>query len=193
MAFETNIPVVKIIGEIINLVNSKIIATLSAFDPFIVKINYQYGHPSEILETLLQYDRDPDLRKEKFPLVMLVQDFQERIAGNPGDPYPKVSLRIIIAYHTIHTYKAEQRYANTFEPVLYPIYQALINELVTTQYIREQFPQDIAHVKTDRLYWGKEGVYGNEGNIANSYLDAIEITGLQLTINTPFCKFPLNP
>jgi hypothetical protein len=38
------------------------------------------------------------------------------------------------------------------------------------------------HQKYDRLYWGKQGLYGNSGNIFNDFIDAIEINELKFEI-----------
>ena len=45
----------------------------------------------------------------------------------------------------------------------------------------------IEHTKIDRLFWGKEGLYANEGNIFEDFLDCIEIRDLELNVYSKIC------
>lgn len=193
MAFNPNIPVVDIFAIIVDKVRTELLPSLQSYDANIETINYQFGHPLEIVETLSQYDKDPAKRKKKFPLIMLVQDFPEVYNGGEELPFPEVTLRIIIAYHTKAEYKAAVRYEKTFKPVLYPILKEFMRQIEQTNYFYISDIDDTTFTKTDRLYWGKEALYGNTANIAGSYLDAIEISNFKLRINQPYCKFPFNP
>lgn len=73
---------------------------------------------------------------------------------------------------------------NIFKPTLYPIYIELINQIARSKYFKESTPELIKHTKTDRLFWGKTGIMGNEGLIFTDLLDVIEITNLQLSVKS---------
>jgi len=45
----------------------------------------------------------------------------------------------------------------------------------------------IPHQKWDRLYWGRNGLFGNQANVFNDFLDVIEIKSLKLKINLRSC------
>jgi len=142
---------------------------------------YYYGHPSEIVNTLSQKSQNDTLKFQKFPMIGLFQDFSERYEDLV---WTVENCTVILAQQTKPTYKASERYTNTFKAVLYPMYEQLITSMNNSKYIQ----WDKNHVKIDRVYWGKEGLYGNTGNIFNDYIDAIEIKFNEIQINK-FCNY----
>ena len=142
-------------------------------------IDFQYGHKLELIETLLQMDKDPDMRTRKYPCVYLVQDFVEE-RGNP-DWYAKVYLNVIIMHQTLQAYKITDRYAKVFKPVLYPLYYSLLTEICKNPQCNEYPPDSIVHTKIDRSYWGRND--NVEKNMLNDFVDAIEIENLSLKLN----------
>ncbi len=137
-----------------------------------ITVFYEHGHPREIVNTLSKKSRGV-AQYEKFPLIALFQDIDEVKTSVTTE----ASLNIIIANSTRPEYKASDRYINNFEPVLYPLlmqFEAAIRASKLVTYV------DTEYDKIDRLYWGKNGLYGNEGNIFNDYIDAIEINNLKL-------------
>jgi len=185
-------PIVDVFAEIVADVESELLSTLQAFQPKIRAINYQHGHPREIIETLVQYDEHPEKRFEKYPLVMLIQDFPETM-GKSGGYYSEVSLRLVIAHTTKPDYKADQRYTNTFNPILYKIYGELITQLTESRYFVIPDETLIEHTKKDRLYWGRESLNGDSSSETCDYVDAIEITNLKLTVDLDTCTLYFNP
>ena len=159
-------PIVKIIGECVDKVRIKY-DTDNNEKPF-----YDYGPITDMVKMLGEKNGSKTWKFKKYPLIWLVQDFTEdygREAGRICD----VPLRIIIVTHTEQNIYASERYNTTIEPILYPILWLLIDAI-------EKHPNNnqrrFEFKKTDRLHWGKSGIYGNEGYIDNDYLDAIELT-----------------
>lgn len=148
---------------------------------------YMYGHPLEIIQTLSQKDKHSTLKYQKYPLIALFQDFEER-KGASQAVNSDVSLNIVIAVNTDKNYRSDQRYTNTFKTILYPLYNLFLEKIAASNHFGVT-EGNISHTKTDRVYWGKQGLYGNEGNIFNDYLDAIELTNLELSIfnNVKIC------
>jgi hypothetical protein len=146
-------------------------------------INYMYGHPLEIINRLqlLTNSVDQKQRASKYPLVALFQDFEEQVGKEPG-VYSEVSLHMIIANITEPQFITEQRYEKNFKPVLYPIYQELLRQIASPSQ-KLFFVEDeelIQHTKIDRVYWGKQGLYGGTANPFNDFLDCIEIKDLRI-------------
>lgn len=191
--FKLSTPVVEIMGEVVQAVQDAILPTLQAFDENITKINYIHGHILEVIETLHQQDQDPNQRKEKYPLIILIQDFTEQRSGDAQNPYPEITLRLAICYHTLSEYKDATRYEKTFKPVLYPIYEELINQMFLSNGFFVNDPYSIVHTKKDRPYWGREEIYANSANKLDDYIDAIELNPLRIKQNLNYCKFPINP
>jgi hypothetical protein len=143
---------------------------------------YLYGHPVEVVNTLSEWSKHPAKKVEKFPLIILMQDFEER-KGTAQGINSEVSLNIVIATNTLNSYKSVDRYTNTFKAILYPLYDEFIDRVKLSGYFKDELLQ---HVKIDRVYWGKSGLYGNTGNTFNDYIDAIEIQNLELKILNNF-------
>lgn len=166
--------VVNIIGEVVAEVRSQ-------YDPNEnEKPYYLHGHPLEIVNTLKEKtESGTELKFQKYPLVALLEDFEDDGASGVFANRPKVDILFIT--DTSPDYKAEHRYTNSFDLVLTPIVQLFINELKRKKGVH------IDHRKISgkiiyHLYWGKKGLYGSEGNTFGDFIDCIEIKGLDLKI-----------
>lgn len=150
-----------------------------------IEVNYQFGHPVEINETLVNLSKITT-NPERFPLICLLTDINETKGERFGID-SEVSLHLIIAQLTAKNYTAAERMENNFKPTLYPIYSELLTKIARSKYFVESTPELIKHTKTDRLMWGKVGVNGSEGLIFTDALDCIELTDLKLTVKTQKC------
>lgn len=142
---------------------------------------YMHGHPLEILNTLSEKDRHKTYKFKKYPLIALFQDFTETIGENMNNQ-GETDLNIVICMQTSPDYTSAERYDNVFRTVLYPLYDLLIKHIESSGWFLNDGPGLIPHDKTDRLFWGRSGLYGNEGNIFNDHIDAIEIENLSLSL-----------
>ena len=128
---------------------------------------YFHGHPVEIVGRLAQRNKGRFVN-EKFPLIALFQDFNE-IVDRSGTV---ATLNIVIANKTKPTLRAAERYEQNYIPVLYPLLAEFMRGMRLSpdvEYVEDEF------TKIDRLFWGRTGLYGNEGNIFDDYVDAIEL------------------
>lgn len=137
-------------------------------------LNYQYGYVSELRETLAQMNV---VSSTKYPLVWLVQPFT--ISRVNGGYYGDVTLRMFIIQETVKTYKATERMANTFKPVIYPVYRELIDQILFRSDLFDgTMDSHIPHSVTDRYYWGEE-----QSKALNDVFDCMEISNLKLKIS----------
>ena len=178
--------IVEVFGDIVSQVSGKLTASLQGYDPKITGVHYMHGHPLEIIETLKQLGDTQTYRFDRYPLIALFQDFPERVTDATG-LQSEVTLHLIIARATMPDYKAEKRYEYNFNPVLYPVYESLLLHIHRSKAFTTKGPNLVEHTKWDRLYWGRSGLYGNEGNIFNDWIDCIEIKDLKLKVNTKIC------
>lgn len=187
--------IVDLIGEVVKATeqvivnkkcNQKLIQVLQQVDSQITGLHYKHGHPMEIVNTLTEYSKGPSTKYDRFPLIALFQDFPEVMGSAPGF-YTDVTLHLIIAKGTDPNYKAADRYEKNFKPILYPIYLNFIEQLKRSKAIEVISGGEIPHTKIDRLYWGREGLYGNTSNTFNDKVDCIEIKDLKLRIKTQNC------
>jgi len=175
-------------APIVQAVSNKLLHQLKAYDDFITGVHYLFGHPLEIINTLKGYSQGGDKRFDKYPLVAFFLDTTEDKSGIPGI-YAEYSIHMaIIRSCNDPTQTADERDQQNFIPVLTPIYMELINQI---GYRGDIFQIDniesIPHRKTNRYYWGRSGLWGNEANIFDDWVDCIEIQNLKLKVFTNYC------
>lgn len=140
-----------------------------------VVLNYHHGHPLEIINTFKNATHVETLKFEQFPAICLFQDIPEKHSIEEESREASLNLAIITA--TDPGYTAPQRYDATFDPILIPLYELLISKLSCNDEI-QLLPESYDYF--ERLYWGKNGLYGNVGNLFNDFIDAIEINNLRV-------------
>lgn len=152
---------------------------------FAQTVYFMDGHPREIVARLQAKLKHDTQKLERFPLIMLFHDIPVVRTSNVywGD----VTLNMGIANLTKPEYNTPERYDHNIRPVLDPIYYEFLKQLgLSGKFVNAMAKVD--HTRFDRVFWGKTGLYGNEGNQFNDYLDCIEINGAKLTIKNPICK-----
>jgi len=157
--------------------------TSNGLEPYFI-----FGHPVEIAKRLSLKDQNAVDKFRKFPLIALLTDITESHDLPQLKDYV-VNFTAIIVTNTNKNYKSVERYTNVFKPVLYPIYEKLIQKMEESSYIH--FKGNVTHNKIDRLFWGAEAVNGNTGLIFNQYLDAIQLnfTNVRIVNNyEAFCN-----
>jgi hypothetical protein len=148
-------------------------------------VTYLHGSVEEIEATLIEITQAESIPGytgvKKYPLIALFQDFPEN--RSEGGYYCETLLPVmLIATLTDPNYRAEQRYAASFKPILYPIYSILLQEIAKNKNIVERISDEIPHRKFDRLYYGKKKL----GTGIGDYVDAIELQNIKLTLRQ-FC------
>jgi hypothetical protein len=145
---------------------------------------YQFGSGLEILAKLQELSNSIYDKDRKYPLIALFTDIVQNV-GDPIGMFGTVAINVLIATQTKQTYKAEERLAFNFKPLLYPIYDRFIYEV--QKHKQFSFVGAPIHDRIDRLFLGRDGFYGKEGNVFNDYLDAIEIRNLRITVKNKIC------
>lgn len=170
MTQQPPILVIDVIGEVVAAVDAALFQTLGKH------IDFQPGRSSQIQTELQKISggTKPDTVNARYPLVALFYDFPQD-KGNSGY-YLQVTIpKISIACLTVNTDPVLKRYDKTFRPILYPIYLEFMRQLCRHKNIVGNDPNAILH-----KVWERPGNQP-EGQNMNDYLDAIEISNLQLT------------
>jgi hypothetical protein len=153
-------------------------------------LNYQYGYVEELNETLQQWSRTPSFAFQKYPLVWLAQPFT--ITRGTLGLYGKISdLRLFIITDSQKTLKASERMDQNFKPVIYPIYEELLNQIKLHPAVTlpNDYYGELPHNFTDRYYWGEA-----QEQVLNDVVDCSEISQLKIEIQNkqdciPFKSF----
>ena len=146
------------------------------------KPHYLYGHPIDITNQLTLKDSSSEFRFKKYPLICLILDLRQRYDTNKNFAY-SINPLILILAETDPSYTSIERTANTFKPILYPLYNYLIESMEESGHVFMPI-NGFDHDMTPRYFWGKEGIKmrGNEGLIFNEYLDGIQVDFTDLKV-----------
>lgn len=148
---------------------------------------FEFGHYKEIVKNQTIKSGNPD-KPHRYPLLWLVMDFEEQ-HGKYNGIYAESDFQIIIAMDTTVNRTMKERRDEVFLPILYPIYDALIETILDTPKI-VTLGNDLKHSKTDRPYWGGQDNYGNgESNLFNDHIDAVQLKIPQLKIKDTCTDF----
>jgi len=150
-------------------------------DPF--SVFFDYGHYIEVTRNLIQKENSISQKDKKYPLIWLVMDFPERFDRQSIGYCQLPRLDFIIAVPTEPELSTPERITKNFKPRLYPIYEAFMNAIVTSNIFYEQSLSELEYEKIDRPYWGGQDSNGNgQANLFNDKIDAVQIRGLKLTV-----------
>jgi hypothetical protein len=165
--------IVEVIEDVVKATDVALYSTLNKH------IFYQYGRSIQILTQLQYLNGSIQSKGNKYPLFALFQDFPETNGGNGY--YATVRFpKIIIATLTQSTDSVPKRYAETFKPILYPIYTEFLRQLVKHKNVVANDPGAIPHIKWDRPGSMPAADKKEAGNFTD-YVDAIELQNLELT------------
>jgi hypothetical protein len=181
-------PIVNIISTIVDKVSVAMLTQLQAIDTNYTGVRYDYGHPSDIVGNLASLSRTQLNRYKALPLIGLFLDIPED-RKTPPNIATTARLSMFICCATDPRYTPQERTQQTFVPILIPIYEELMKQLLKSQFIVKPENLKIPHSYIMRYQWGKGGLqyYDNgKANIFNDYIDAIEITDLELNFK-PNC------
>jgi hypothetical protein len=128
-----------------------------------------YGYVQELNETLTQYGQSPKLFDKRFPCIWLAQPF----TVSPSKIHYVYGiideLRMFIINDCNADWKAKERMDNNYKPILYPIKEELLNQVVLSKATLLYRPQIQTKI-TDHYYWGE-----NQKSVLNDKVDTIEV------------------
>lgn len=142
-------------------------------------LNYQYGYVTELNETLNEWSKNPTDRALKFPLVWLAQPFP--IKHDSVEYFGRATVDLFIFNRTDQKLKAEKRMTNNFKPVIYPVYNELIEQLSMHPTFMMQDDSAIKHETTDRYFW--DGI----NSVMTDIVDWMYIKGIEIIIRNKGC------
>lgn len=144
-------------------------------------INFQPAYILEVIQTLGENNKTDGYSGKNYPLVMMVEEQEMHgLNGYAGD----WAGTIAICWPTEKNYKWDDRYTMSFEPVLYPIYEELIEQISRHQMLVIAGGwEGVRHIKSDKPYWGAGAFRDGEGNVFTDPVDTILISNLKFSLN----------
>ena len=131
---------------------------------------YEYGHATEIVNTLMEKDQLDIWKLKKYPAIFLI--LKPEMEEDRDKYTSEVEVDIVIVTDTRPEWKAKERDLNVFNPILIPLYDRFILELGRTQGIIFGTGK---HKYVKHYFWGSTQT---GANVANDYADAIEVKKL---------------
>lgn len=162
---------------VVQATQTNILSYLKTVDSSIQRVHFQYGHPKMVIDALKSLATPQANQFLKYPLIAVFEDFPERSVIEGLDI---ITPKIIIAWKTQAHYTREQRDTLNFKPILNPLTDEFVLQLRRSPYFSTNYKK--VGERIARPFWGKEGLYGNEGNVFDDMLDCIELRGFELTI-----------
>ena len=151
-------------------------------------VNYLYGPIYEIIDKLNIMSKSAATTGKKYPFVAIVTDVAESKGERP-DMDSRISLpSVIFACITDEKMMVEDRYDNSFRPILQPLYEQWMHQLAKSFDVEVADENLIKHTKTDHLFWGKSQLWAAR-QIAVDNIDAIEVNNLEFWVRKQQCKF----
>jgi len=141
-------------------------------------LNYQHGSYKTVQKYLMDSAKNGKPKTERYPMLLFItSDKVEKVDVNPSlhTDYP---LHLVIINITDKSYSTQKRLDNNFIPILYPLYDSLITAL--RPHSKNPY-SELPHDKVDHFYYSASTA--EEANKLAEYLDAIELTGLNILID----------
>ena len=148
------------------------------------KVNYIFGDSIYIRKTLAEMDKSQATRSERYPLIALFTPFDEN--KNNKSYYCEVNLNFIIAVETLSDYTNESRKKNSFEAVIYPVYESFIKEIKNERRFDFGYRDIVPHISSDNYSYASRGVSSTDG-VKFDRIDAMDIINLQLKVRKEQC------
>ena len=140
---------------------------------------FLHGHPRDIVAQLQELVHN----EKRFPLIAMFEPFEETVST---DSYVEAKLDFVICNLTKPDYHSPQRYDFNMRPVLLPLKDLFIEALKS--YVKPlNYKKQLSFTAINQTYWGKQGLYGSEGNIFNDHIDAIELKNVDLLFTSENC------
>lgn len=150
------------------------------------EINYTFGNSRYVKDKLDELSKTPQGNDKKFPLIALFCPFQEQ--RNSPDYFSKATVNVIIACSTSREWSNEERLELSFQNILRPIYNRLIEALKDDGRIDFGYDKVVKHRYSENYSYGRYGAHDGTGDAVSEPIDAINITNLELTITNQTCR-----
>ena len=178
--------VVDAVGESVTITKTKADGTTEEVTG--VAINYIYGSAQYIKDMLDIRSKSKNAMQVKFPLVAL--QTPNVVTVDSGDYQYKTKLNLIIACSSKKDWSNEKRMETSFRRVLLPIYEKMIEVLLTDLRFDWGYGETeyVPHTMSKNFDYGRYGALTPNGEEVSEPIDAIDIRSLEIVVNNQTCR-----
>lgn len=178
--------VVDAVGESVTITKTK--ADGSTEEKTGVTINYIYGSAQYIKDMLDVRSKSANSMQVKFPLIAL--QTPNVVTVDSGDYQYKTKLNLIIACSSKKDWSNEKRMETSFRRVLLPIYEKMIEVLLSDLRFNWGYGEleYVPHTMSKNFDYGRYGALTPNGEEVSEPIDAIDIRSLEIVVNNQNCR-----
>lgn len=148
-------------------------------------INYTFGNDVYVKDRLDELSNTPNGNNIKFPMIVLFCPFEEKRVS--ADYFSEAKVSVLIACSTHRQWSNEERLERSFQNILRPIYNRLLEALKEDNRIDFGYKEVVPHNYSENYSYGRYGAYTRAGETSEP-IDAINITNLELKIKHQTCR-----
>lgn len=144
-------------------------------------LTFLFGDWPYIADTLTVWGQNPETAAQKFPCLALYSPFTEQRGGERQAVGTRTAyLQMLLMVNTRPEYDNETRERVSFEAILRPLYDCLMEAIRKERRIVTPYKGTIAHDYRENYRYGRSGVNGSDGKTFFDYIDAIELNKMQV-------------
>lgn len=153
-----------------------------------VDISYLFGSAQYVKDTLDTRTKGRNAVAVKFPLIAL--QTPNVVTVDSGDYQYKTKVNLLIACSSQKDWSNEKRMETSFKRVLLPIYEKLIEVLLSDPrfdwgYGRTAY---VPHTMSKNFDYARYGAMTASGDEVSEPIDAIDVRSLEITVNNQTCR-----
>lgn len=178
--------VVDAVGQAVTIIKTKPDGTTDEVSP--VDVNYIFGSAQYVKDVLDVRSKGANAMPVKFPLIAL--QTPNVVTVDSADYQYKTKINLIIACSSKKDWSNEKRMETSFKRILLPIYEKLIDVLLTDPRFDWGYGEIeyVPHTMSKNFDYGRYGAITPSGQEVSEPIDAIDIRSLEIKVNNQTCR-----
>lgn len=178
--------IVEAVGQSVTITKTKTDGTTEEFTP--VDVNYIFGSAQYVKDMLDVRSKGANAMPVKFPLIAL--QTPNVVTVDSADYQYKTKINLIIACSSKKDWSNEKRMETSFKRILLPIYEKLIEVLLTDPRFDWGYGEVeyVPHTMSKNFDYGRYGAVTPSGQEVSEPIDAIDMRSLEIIVNNQSCR-----
>lgn len=178
--------IVEAVGQSVTITKTKTDGTTEELTP--VDVNYIFGSAQYVKDMLDVRSKGANAMPVKFPLIAL--QTPNVVTVDSADYQYKTKINLIIACSSKKDWSNEKRMETSFKRILLPIYEKLIEVLLTDPRFDWGYGEVeyVPHTMSKNFDYGRYGAVTPSGQEVSEPIDAIDMRSLEIIVNTQSCR-----
>ena len=178
--------IVEAVGQSVTITKTKTDGTTEELTP--VDVNYIFGSAQYVKDMLDVRSKGANAMPVKFPLIAL--QTPNVVTVDSADYQYKTKINLIIACSSKKDWSNEKRMETSFKRILLPIYEKLIEVLLTDPRFDWGYGEVeyVPNTMSKNFDYGRYGAVTPSGQEVSEPIDAIDMRSLEIIVNNQSCR-----